>query len=81
MIVRLRIYFRPLSFKFFKGLAYMHMDLKPQNVLVDPLTHKVKICDLGSAKVLSEIVTQIPAPRRILGALKLLAHNHMMPSP
>ncbi|KAK4386541.1 Shaggy-related protein kinase eta [Sesamum angolense] len=27
-------------------------DLKPQNVLVDPLTHQVKICDFGSAKVL-----------------------------
>ncbi|XP_069154957.1 shaggy-related protein kinase eta-like [Solanum lycopersicum] len=29
-----------------------HKDLKPQNVLVDPLTHQVKICDFGSAKVL-----------------------------
>ncbi|KAI3473499.1 hypothetical protein Pfo_031036 [Paulownia fortunei] len=29
-----------------------HRDLKPQNVLVDPLTHQVKICDFGSAKVL-----------------------------
>ncbi|KAK1375432.1 Shaggy-related protein kinase eta [Heracleum sosnowskyi] len=27
-------------------------DLKPQNVLVDPLTHHVKICDFGSAKML-----------------------------
>lgn len=29
-----------------------HRDLKPQNVLVDPVTHQVKICDFGSAKVL-----------------------------
>ncbi|KAH1083461.1 hypothetical protein J1N35_023222 [Gossypium stocksii] len=43
----------------FRGLAYLHSvvgvchrDLKPQNVLVDPLTHQVKICDFGSAKVL-----------------------------
>ncbi|KAK3017907.1 hypothetical protein RJ639_002783 [Escallonia herrerae] len=43
----------------FRGLAYMHTvprvchrDLKPQNVLVDPLTHEVKICDFGSAKML-----------------------------
>ncbi|GJN06394.1 hypothetical protein PR202_ga24121 [Eleusine coracana subsp. coracana] len=43
----------------FRGLAYIHTvpgichrDVKPQNVLVDPLTHQVKICDFGSAKVL-----------------------------
>lgn len=29
-----------------------HRDIKPQNILVDPLTHQVKICDFGSAKVL-----------------------------
>ncbi|KAI4976302.1 hypothetical protein ZWY2020_049909 [Hordeum vulgare] len=29
-----------------------HGDVKPQNVLVDPLTHQVEICDFGSAKVL-----------------------------
>ncbi|KAI4974083.1 hypothetical protein ZWY2020_042167 [Hordeum vulgare] len=29
-----------------------HRDVKPQNVLVDPLTHQVKIRDFGSAKVL-----------------------------
>ncbi|MED6160301.1 Shaggy- protein kinase eta [Stylosanthes scabra] len=43
----------------FRGLAYIHTvpgvchrDLKPQNILVDPNTHQVKICDFGSAKVL-----------------------------
>ncbi|KAL3820264.1 hypothetical protein ACJIZ3_006169 [Penstemon smallii] len=47
------------TYQIFRGLAYMHSvagvchrDLKPQNVLVDPLTHQVKICDFGSAKVL-----------------------------
>ncbi|KAI4977480.1 hypothetical protein ZWY2020_059617 [Hordeum vulgare] len=29
-----------------------HRDVKPQNVLVDPLTHQVKIRDFGNAKVL-----------------------------
>ncbi|GAU26643.1 hypothetical protein TSUD_102530 [Trifolium subterraneum] len=45
--------------KIFRGLAYIHTvpgvchrDVKPQNLLVDPLTHQVKLCDFGSAKVL-----------------------------
>lgn len=43
----------------FKGLAYMHSlgichrDIKPQNILIDPKTHIIKICDFGSAKRLS----------------------------
>ncbi|KAL9275029.1 Shaggy-related protein [Drosera capensis] len=43
----------------FSGLAHMHTvpgitlrDIKPQNLLVNPLTHQLKICDMGSAKVL-----------------------------
>ncbi|CAH1440380.1 unnamed protein product [Lactuca virosa] len=53
------IYVKLYTYQIFRGLAYMHMvagachrDLKPQNVLVDPLTHQVKICDFGSAKML-----------------------------
>ena len=43
----------------FKGLAYLHSlgichrDIKPQNILIDPKTHIIKICDFGSAKRLS----------------------------
>lgn len=42
----------------FRGLAYIHAigichrDIKPQNLLVDPSTHILKICDFGSAKKL-----------------------------
>ncbi|KAL8139068.1 hypothetical protein V2J09_005069 [Rumex salicifolius] len=43
----------------FRALAYIHgsvgvchRDIKPQNVLVNPHTHQLKICDFGSAKVL-----------------------------
>ncbi|PPD91457.1 hypothetical protein GOBAR_DD11601 [Gossypium barbadense] len=53
------IYVKLYTYQIFRGLAYLHSvvgvchrDLKPQNVLVDPLTHQVKICDFGSAKVL-----------------------------
>ncbi|KAG6382464.1 hypothetical protein SASPL_157866 [Salvia splendens] len=53
------IYVKLYTYQIFRGLAYMHSvagvchrDLKPQNVLVDPATHIVKICDFGSAKVL-----------------------------
>ncbi|PWA71156.1 GSK3/SHAGGY-like protein kinase 1 [Artemisia annua] len=53
------LYVKLYTYQIFRGLAYMHTvtgvchrDLKPQNVLVDPLTHQVKICDFGSAKML-----------------------------
>lgn len=34
------------------SLGICHRDIKPQNLLLDPLTHVVKLCDFGSAKVL-----------------------------
>lgn len=44
------------SYQMLKSLAYIHAlgichrDIKPQNVLVDPSTHVLKLCDFGSAK-------------------------------
>ncbi|KAK2368113.1 shaggy protein kinase [Trifolium repens] len=42
-----------------RALAYIHnnigvchRDVKPQNLMVNPHTHQLKICDFGSAKVL-----------------------------
>ncbi|KAL8045719.1 hypothetical protein ABFX02_08G133000 [Erythranthe guttata] len=77
------IYVKLYTYQIFRGLAYMHSvagvchrDLKPQNVLVDPLTHQVKICDFGSAKVLVQGEANISyicsrfyrAPELIFGA-------------
>jgi len=34
------------------SLGICHRDIKPQNLLLDPLSHIVKLCDFGSAKLL-----------------------------
>ncbi|KAM7275799.1 hypothetical protein ACFE04_017665 [Oxalis oulophora] len=34
------------------NIGVCHRDIKPQNLLVNPHTHQLKLCDFGSAKVL-----------------------------
>ena len=36
------------------SMKIAHRDIKPQNILIDPSTNKVYLCDFGSAKVLHE---------------------------
>ncbi|WOK91492.1 hypothetical protein Cni_G00183 [Canna indica] len=79
------IYVKLYTYQIFRGLAYIHTvpgvchrDVKPQNVLVDPLTHQVKLCDFGSAKVLVKGEPNISyicsryyrAPELIFGAIE-----------
>eukprot|EP00271_Cylindrocystis_brebissonii_P005090 TRINITY_DN17026_c1_g1_i1.p1 TRINITY_DN17026_c1_g1~~TRINITY_DN17026_c1_g1_i1.p1 ORF type:complete len:435 (+),score=96.23 TRINITY_DN17026_c1_g1_i1:352-1656(+) len=53
------IYVKLYTYQICRALSYLHMaigvchrDIKPQNLLVNPHTHQLKLCDFGSAKVL-----------------------------
>ena len=50
--VKLYIYqlFRSLAYIHSQGIC--HRDIKPQNLLLDPVTGILKLCDFGSAKIL-----------------------------
>ncbi|KAM0004807.1 putative protein kinase CMGC-GSK family [Helianthus debilis subsp. tardiflorus] len=71
-------------FQIFRALAYIHAlgvchrDIKPKNILVNPHSHQLKLCDFGIAKVLVKgepstfyIGTrQYRAPELLFGATK-----------
>lgn len=53
------IYVKLYTYQIFRALSYIHRsigvchrDIKPQNLLLNPHTHQLKLCDFGSAKVL-----------------------------
>lgn len=53
------IYVQLYTYQICRGLNYLHhvigvchRDIKPQNLLVNPQSHQLKICDFGSAKML-----------------------------
>jgi glycogen synthase kinase 3 beta len=54
LIVKLYMYqlFRSLAYSHTLGIC--HRDIKPQNLLVHPISGVLKLCDFGSAKILVE---------------------------
>ena len=51
-IAKLYAYQMMLSLKYLHSKDIAHRDIKPQNILVEPKTNKIKVCDFGSAKKL-----------------------------
>ncbi len=53
-IEHIRVYMYQLlrALAYVHSLGICHRDIKPQNLLIDPDTHLLQLCDFGSAKVL-----------------------------
>ncbi|KAI9923207.1 hypothetical protein PsorP6_002278 [Peronosclerospora sorghi] len=54
VLVKLYIYQICRSLAYIHSTGICHRDIKPQNLLLDPGSHVVKLCDFGSAKVLQK---------------------------
>ena len=52
MVVKLYTYQLCSALTYLHAASICHRDIKPQNLLVDPKTHVLKLCDFGSAKQL-----------------------------
>eukprot|EP00339_Tiarina_fusa_P018076 CAMPEP_0117034398 /NCGR_PEP_ID=MMETSP0472-20121206/24494_1 /TAXON_ID=693140 ORGANISM="Tiarina fusus, Strain LIS" /NCGR_SAMPLE_ID=MMETSP0472 /ASSEMBLY_ACC=CAM_ASM_000603 /LENGTH=377 /DNA_ID=CAMNT_0004743559 /DNA_START=26 /DNA_END=1159 /DNA_ORIENTATION=+ len=52
LYVKLYMYQLARSLAYIHELGICHRDIKPQNLLLDPVSHVVKLCDFGSAKTL-----------------------------
>jgi glycogen synthase kinase 3 beta len=77
------LWFQLYMYQLFRSLAYIHSlgichrDIKPQNLLLDPETGVLKLCDFGSAKHLVKAEPNVSyicsryyrAPELIFGAI------------
>mmetsp|Transcript_405 Transcript_405/g.881 ORF Transcript_405/g.881 Transcript_405/m.881 type:complete len:386 (-) Transcript_405:174-1331(-) len=52
LYVKLYLYQLSRALAHIHALGICHRDIKPQNLLVDPTTQQLKLCDFGSAKAL-----------------------------
>jgi len=58
-------YIKCYSYQICRALAYVHSlgichrDIKPQNLLLHPDSHTVKLCDFGSAKILQKGLSNV----------------------
>lgn len=52
-LTRLYIYQICRSIHYIHSLGVCHRDIKPQNLLLDPRTNEIRLCDFGSAKMLN----------------------------
>jgi len=50
--VKLYVYQICRALSYIHSLGICHRDIKPQNLLINPESHELKLCDFGSAKVL-----------------------------
>lgn len=85
--VKLYIYqlFRSLAYIHSQGIC--HRDIKPQNLLLDPATGALKLCDFGSAKILVENEPNVSyicsryyrAPELIFGATNYTTKIGILP--
>ena len=82
--VKLYVYQLARALAHIHGLGICHRDIKPQNLLLDPTTHVLKLCDFGSAKFLVKgtFVLSFPPslPPSMIVSLLLLTLSSLPPS-